>query len=471
MNPVRSGAPSPSAELRHLNILLVQQEDPSESELLREIVHRRHALVAWERDLRRARVALASIAFDVVVADERLSDGTGLALVADPAGHLQRWATILLTECADPHSAASAIKRGAAGVVERAGGAQRLVAAIEQAASVRAQAGRRAARAVPALRTVAAAPPPPRAERSVLDALVGATLPMQRIRDDIRRLAPVPVDVMVVGETGTGKDLVLQQLHALSGRPGPLVAMNCGAIPDTLFESELFGHEAGAFTGAARSRTGKFEQAHRGTLFLDEIDSMPLNQQVKLLRVLETRRVDKVGGGSGPVLDLRVVAASQSRLDDACRQGRFRLDLWHRLNVVTLELPPLRERLDDLRALWQHHVDEACARYGIDGSSLPAADLARLAAYRWPGNVRELKHAAERFVLGLNALPEGAQADGAEAGLTARLACCERELIAATLTKHGYRLLPTATELGISEKTLSRRIAAYRLDTGPRRSA
>ena len=309
-------------------------------------------------------------------------------------------------------------------------------------------------------------------ERSPMDAIVGKAPAIQRLRASIERIAHVPVDVLLIGETGSGKDLVLQQLHSLSRRPGPLVAVNCGAIPDTLFESELFGHEAGAFTGAHKCRPGKFEQAHRGTLFLDEIDSMPMHQQVKLLRVLEARRVGRIGGQGESLLDLRVVAASQGRLEERCKLGQFRLDLWHRLNVVTLQIPALRERREDVAPLFGHFVDEACSRYGVARASLPAIDMARLAAHGWPGNVRELKHSAERFVLGLDMLPDdagaGADADDSDYGdpsrsLFSHLASCERGLIKSALVRHGRRLADVAAELAISEKTLSRRIAAYRL--------
>jgi two-component system C4-dicarboxylate transport response regulator DctD len=298
---------------------------------------------------------------------------------------------------------------------------------------------------------------------AALAPIVGQAPSIQRLRTSIERIARVPVDVLLIGETGTGKDLVLQQLHALSGRTGPLVAVNCGAIPDSLFESELFGHEAGAFTGASKSRPGKFEQAHKGTLFLDEIDSMPMQQQVKLLRVLEARRVDRVGGRGEAALDLRVVAASQGRLEERCRLGQFRLDLWHRLNVVTLEVPALRERREDVLPLFWHYVDEACGRYGVERKSLPTTGTARLAAYGWPGNVRELKHAAERFVLGLKVLPEETEVVDNTQGLASQLADCERELIVAALARNGGRMAAAAAELGISEKTLSRRVATYRI--------
>jgi two-component system, NtrC family, C4-dicarboxylate transport response regulator DctD len=299
--------------------------------------------------------------------------------------------------------------------------------------------------------------------------IVGQAPAIQRLRSSVERMARIPVDVLLIGETGTGKDLVLQQLHALSGRPGALVAVNCGAIPDGLFESELFGHESGSFTGANKSRPGKFEQAHRGTLFLDEIDSMPMHQQVKLLRVLETRCVDRVGGRGESALDLRVVAACQGRLEERCRLGQFRLDLWHRLNVVTLEIPALRDRREDILPLFWHYVDEACARYGVVRDSLPVVDTARLVAHGWLGNVRELKHAAERFVLSLNVLPGDAVNTGEAfevgdaTGLESHMARCERELITAALARHGRRLAAAATELAVSEKTLSRRIAAYKL--------
>jgi DNA-binding NtrC family response regulator len=391
------------------------------------------------------------------VVAERLPDGPGTALIAERPSGLQRWATIVLCSCDDSQGCEPAPGWLTAGAVELPeGDLGALLDAIDTVAASRWRISTGVAGA--AAGTTPGAPAP--AER-----IIGQAASIQKLRAGVRRIAPIPVDVLLIGETGSGKDLVLQQLHALSGRPGPLVALNCGAIPDTLFESELFGHEAGAFTGATKGRPGSFEQAHTGTLFLDEIDSMPMNQQVKLLRVLETRRVARVGGGRELELDLRVVAATQGRLLERCKQGLFRLDLWNRLNVVALDIPALRHRRDDVIPLFQHFVDDACARFHVERSALPPADAGRLLAYGWPGNVRELKHAAERFVLGVDVLPDDAQASDQPQELASQLALCERELIKTALDRHESRLAAVAVDLGISEKTLTRRISAFRLGT------
>lgn len=435
-----------------LSVLVVGQEDPEQSDLLRELLHRRRVLVAWERSLRQARSALSTMRFDLVVTEPDLPDGDGLTLVANRADRLQRWATILLTECADDAEARAALKRGAFAVVDRTGGPQQLLDTIEQAC----QAG------------------PPRSSPSKLknrlptpgvavEPMLGTSPAMQSLRQQLQRIAPVPADVTIIGETGTGKDLVARHIHAYSGRRGAFVAVNCGAIPEALFESELFGHEAGAFTGATRAREGRIEQSHQGTLFLDEIEAMPPGQQVKLLRVLESRCVDRVGGRGGRPLDLRIIAAVQSPLDEHCRQGRFRLDLWHRLNVLVLRAPALRERPEDLPELFEYYVDHACGRFGVGRVSISAADLARLQRHAWPGNVRELKHCAERHALGLDVLQITTPAHAGPAPLAAQVDACERELIRATLERHAGRLRDAAAALGLSERTLSRRIVSHGL--------
>ena len=440
----------------HLNILVVQPGDPAVSNVLSGVLQRSDALVAWERDLHHARRALAATTFDVVLAEPELPDGTGMALIADKADRLQRWATVLLTECGDVRSAVSAMRRGAFEVIEKTSAPQRLLDVITNIHAL----CRRASAAALAAND---AQPAGTAPHAAFDPIIGDDAQIQQLRTRLRRIAPIPTDVLVIGETGSGKDLVARQLHALSGRRGPLVALNCGAIPDTLFESELFGHEAGAFTGASKARVGKIEQAHQGTLFLDEIESMPLNQQVKLLRVLESRRVARVGGRGEVPVDLRVVAATQARLDERCKQGTFRLDLWHRLNVVSLAIPALRERREDIAPLFFHYVHQACERFGVDPAQLDDADAGRLLAHDWPGNVRELKHAAERFVLGMPVFDAAADDEGRAEGLVSQLGRCERELIRTALARHGHRPREVAAALGISEKTLLRRMAEYKL--------
>jgi DNA-binding NtrC family response regulator len=455
----------------HLNILVVQSADPAGSHLLRDVLQRRDALVAWERDLQHARQALASTSFDLVLTEPELPDGTGLALIADRADRLQRWATVLLTECGDVRSAVSAMKRGAFEVIEKSCGPQRLLDVIASVQARRHQAS--AAALAITVADVDTQPDPARGAagpRHACEPIIGHAASIRLLRGRLQRIAPVPTDVLVIGETGSGKDLVARQLHALSGRRGALVALNCGAIPDALFESELFGHEAGAFTGAGKSRVGKIEQADHGTLFLDEIESMPMNQQVKLLRVLESRRVGRVGGRGEVAIDLRVVAATQERLDERCKLGLFRLDLWHRLNVVALTIPSLRDRREDVEPLFVHYVNKACERFSIDQASLGDVDAGRLLAHDWPGNVRELKHAAERFVLGLPVFHDEPEEAGRPQGLDLQLGRCERELIRTALARHNSRLRSVAAELGISEKTLLRRLAEHKLDAAGRPS-
>jgi two-component system, NtrC family, C4-dicarboxylate transport response regulator DctD len=444
-----------------LSVLVVGQEDPERSVLMHDLIQRRRVLVAWERNLRQARSALSTMRFDAVVTEPDLPDGDGLMLVANRADRLQRWATILLTECTDDADARAALKRGAFAVVDRTGDPQRLFDTIEQACRAGPGAGSMrpsAPRSAPGM--LPGCSPTPGAGG---EPLLGMSSVMQVLRQQLQRIAPVPADVTIIGETGTGKDLVARQIHAHSGRRGPFIAVNCGAIPDALFESELFGHEVGAFTGATRARDGKIEQSHQGTLFLDEIEAMPLSQQVKLLRVLESRCVDRVGGQGGKALDLRVIAAVQSPLDEHCRQGRFRLDLWHRLNVLALRVPALRDRLEDLPVLFAHYVDDACQRFGVGRVTISAADLERLQRHAWPGNVRELKHGAERHALGLEVLQVTAMVNEGTALLAAQVDACERELIRATLERHEGRLREAAAALGVSERTLSRRIVRHGL--------
>ena len=217
--------------------------------------------------------------------------------------------------------------------------------------------------------------------------------PMQQVYDRIARVAPTDASVMISGESGTGKELVAETIHRLSRRAHrPFIAINCGAISATLIESELFGHERGSFTGADRQRKGVFERAHQGSLFLDEISEMPLDLQVKLLRVLETGTFMRVGGERLITVDVRVIAASNRNLDESVAQGKFRADLLYRLRVVPVDLPPLRERGDDILALTDYFLDDFSSANGEKKNLSPSA-LAGVRAYAWPGNVRELRNA------------------------------------------------------------------------------
>jgi len=237
-------------------------------------------------------------------------------------------------------------------------------------------------------------------EEDRFGALIGGTTPMKRLYRTIEKVAATDATVLVVGESGTGKELVARTLHRTSRRgEAVFVAVNCAAIPESLIESELFGHEKGAFTGAHRRREGKFEEAHGGTLFLDEIASMPLPLQATLLRVLQERRITRLGGSGETEVDVRVVAASNRDLPQLVRDGEFREDLYYRLNVVPIELPPLRDRRDDVPLLARAFLEKASMRHGREVGSLPPAVVRLLMDYGWPGNVRELANAVERLVL------------------------------------------------------------------------
>lgn len=288
--------------------------------------------------------------------------------------------------------------------------------------------------------------------------LIGQTSAMQHLRSTLRHIAATDVDVLVAGETGSGKEVVATLLHRWSRRSsGNFVALNCGALPETVIESELFGHEPGAFTGAQKKRVGRIEHSSHGTLFLDEIESMPPAVQVKMLRVLETREVAPLGTNEVRPVDIRVVAAAKIDLGDPAKRGDFREDLYYRLNVVTLSIPPLRERREDIPLLFSHFLSRAAARFNRDVPQIGADIHRHLTNHEWPGNVRELGHFAERVVLGVaNPPPTIASASNAISGtdtLPERMDRLEAEIIRETLAAHQGDVSRTVEALGIARKT------------------
>ncbi len=296
---------------------------------------------------------------------------------------------------------------------------------------------------------------------------LGVSPGMRRIEEMLPRLAKHAATLLISGESGVGKERVALEFDRL-GRDSekcPFVAVNCGAITESLFEAELFGHEKGAFTGATRTKKGFFEQAHCGTLFLDEIGETPLAMQVKLLRALQERRVTRVGGERAIDVDLRLVCATNRDLKKLVEEGRFREDLYYRVNVIQIRIPPLRERKEDIVWLARRMLDEFCAQHGSVRRALtPRAEQALL-EYPWPGNVRELKHCIERacIISSREALEpadffdEGSPAlrsEGAAASLDSHLQECERSYIESALLKNDRQIIRTAEELGISRKNL-----------------
>ncbi|MEM5583196.1 MULTISPECIES: sigma-54 dependent transcriptional regulator [unclassified Roseibium] len=307
------------------------------------------------------------------------------------------------------------------------------------------------------------------ADRTGLESrLVGRTSAMDLLRRNVTALASTDADVLILGETGSGKEVVARALHDEGPRRRkPFVALNCGALPAEIIESELFGHEKGAFTGASGRRIGKLEHAHGGTVFLDEIESMPQELQVKLLRVIESRTIERLGSNTAIELDVRFIAATKEDLETAGNEGRFRLDLFYRLNVVNVVIPPLRDRLQDIPLLFQHLAVEARARYRREIPDISEEYLAGLMTRDWPGNVRELRNVADRFVLGVEQVTE--PAGGAGATLFGQVAAYERALITAELKRNDGAIKPTYENLGLSRKTLYEKMRKYGLgkDDGP----
>ncbi|WP_442112429.1 sigma-54-dependent transcriptional regulator [Pseudomonas sp. NUPR-001] len=292
--------------------------------------------------------------------------------------------------------------------------------------------------------------------------LLGMSQGMQQLRRQVLDLASLPVNVLIRGETGSGKEQVARCLHDFGPRAGkPFVALNCAAIPEALFEAELFGHETGAFTGAQGKRIGKLEYANGGTVFLDEIESMPLAQQAKLLRVLQEQKLERLGANQSINVDLRIVAATKPDLLEEARAGRFREDLAYRLNVAELRLAPLRERREDIPLLFAHFARQAAERIGRSAPQLSAAHLGRLLSHDWPGNVRELANAAERHALGLGE-PEVAQVESGQS-LAAQQEAFEAQCLRAALSRHKGEIKAVMEELQLPRRTLNEKMQRHGL--------
>lgn len=301
--------------------------------------------------------------------------------------------------------------------------------------------------------------------------ILGNSPNIVQMRNILNQVMDAPADIMIDGETGTGKELVARYLHDHSiRRDSNFVALNCGAIPENIIESELFGAEKGAYTGADKKRVGKFEYANGGTLFLDEIESTPMALQVKLLRVLEERKVVRLGANEGVELDVRVIAATKVDLLELCEQGLFREDLYYRLNLVKVDIPPLRERIEDVPLLFLHFARIASARYKKELIPLSKEHKTQLLSYGWPGNVRELRNLAERYIL----LGEAAAFNFnkntssnsmlSSMGLTQRVEFFEKFLIEEALASNEGCIKDTMEELNLARKTLYDKMKKYELE-------
>lgn len=292
--------------------------------------------------------------------------------------------------------------------------------------------------------------------------LLGMSHGLQQLRRQVLDLAGLPVNVLIRGETGSGKERVARCLHDFGPRAEkPFVALNCAAIPEALFEAELFGHESGAFTGAQGKRIGKLEYANGGTVFLDEIESMPLAQQAKLLRVIQEQKLERLGANQSISVDLRIIAATKPDLLDEARAGRFREDLAYRLNVAELRLAPLRERREDIPLLFEHFARAAAEKLGRSAPPLSGAQLAQLLSHDWPGNVRELANAAERHALGLGS--PNIEVTPAGRSLGEQMEAFEAQCLRAALRQHGGEIKAVMEALQLPRRTLNEKMQRHGL--------
>ncbi|XVJ71115.1 MAG: sigma-54-dependent Fis family transcriptional regulator [Rhizobacter sp.] len=389
----------------------------------------------------------------IVISDVRLQGMDGVALLKAVVQRDAEIPVILVTAHGDVTMAVSAMRDGAYDFIEKPFAPERFIDT-----AVRAMEKRVLRLAVNNLRQQLH-------EKAGMEAvLLGNSSVMQHVRAQILRLAQTSADVMVMGETGSGKELVARCLHDHSPRRDRhFVAINCGGLPDSLLESELFGHEMGAFTTANKRRIGKIEHAHGGTLLLDEIESMPLTFQVKLLRVLQERRINRLGSNDEVPVDVRVIAATKSDLLAMSQAQQFRSDLYYRLNVAVLTLPPLRERKEDLPLLFERFVAQAAQRYGLPAPTVDPAQMAAWMAHDWPGNVREARNAADRFVLQLPVAGRESGADTISQGgrLAEQMDALEKSLIEKALKDHQGSPTAVIAALGIGKKTLYEKLRRH----------
>ena len=442
--------------------VLIVDDDRNTREAMAALVEAEGFTTTAAGTLRDAHIQLTRQHPDVVLIDLHLPDGEGLELIKAMDAR-RPTEIIVITGNATLDSAIAGLRADAADYLVKPVNVERLRAILS-----------RVAKACDAKGLNGHARELPRA--GFFGHLLGRSPSMLALYDQIARVAPTDATVLLIGESGTGKELVAQTLHDMSRRPRqPFMAVNCGAISPNLIESEMFGHERGSFTGAERQHRGYFERANGGTLFLDEITEMPVDLQVKLLRVLETGRFMRIGTDREVESDVRVIAATNRDPEAAVAAGRFRADLYHRLNVFPIRMPPLRDREGDLQRLAERFLAELNTQHGTAKAFAPGG-LARLAEHHWPGNVRELRNWVQRAWIMGDALIDAdhsqrftiapvvvAAESVVEIPLGMSLADAEKQLILAALEQCGGVRKYTAEQLGISLKTLYNRLEAYGL--------
>lgn len=439
------------------NSILIVDDEPAQRQFLRAVLEKEYAVTS-AADAEEACRLLENRGFDLVITDQRMPGLSGLDLLTWVRGHSPETPVLLLTAFGSIDSAVEAIKQGAEDYLTKP-----VESPEELRLKVRKTLEKRG------LRDREAVYRSESEERFEPD-IVAVSPAMKQVLQLAEQVAPQPTTVLLTGESGTGKEVVARYIHRRSPRAdAPFVAVNCAALTETLLESELFGHEKGAFTGAVQTQRGRFELANGGTLFLDEIGETSLRLQAKLLRVIQEQQFERVGGTRTLLVDVRVIAATNKDLPEAIQEGNFREDLFYRLNVFPIGLPSLRDRRDDIVPLARHFLNRISARMGTHAKNFSPEAERRFHAYDWPGNVRELQNAIERALIvsreetiGLTDLPFTSPAETVDEKPTS-LADVERRTILETLERNQGDRKATAEQLGISLRTLQYRLKEYGL--------
>jgi DNA-binding NtrC family response regulator len=446
--------------------VLVVDDEPAQRELVAGFLAKQGFEVSQAAGGEAALVRFKQEPFDLVLTDQKMPDLSGLQVLEGVRAMTPETAVIIMTAYGTIETAVGAIKAGAADYLTKPLNLDELLHRIHRV--------RERQRLLSENRELREA----LAERHRVEGIIGESGPMQEALSLVRRVAPSDATVLIRGESGTGKELIAKAIHYASPRAaGPLIKVNCAALAESLLEAELFGHEKGAFTGAIATRKGRFELAEGGSLFLDEIGDLPAHMQVKLLRVLQEREFERVGSSRPITVNVRLLAATHRDLEVLVRDGRFRDDLYYRINVVTVTLPPLRERRDDLPLLIDHFVRTFAAKNGKPIDGLTRAARETLLRYDYPGNVRELENLIERAVvltrdevIGVADLPltlRDPAPEPAGSGLDAAVEGLERRLMREALARAGGVQTRAAELLGISERVLRYKLKKYGLSGDP----
>ncbi|PSQ83333.1 MAG: Fis family transcriptional regulator [Bacteroidetes bacterium QH_2_63_10] len=453
--------------------VLVVDDEASIRRTLREILEYEDFDVEEAVDGEEALAAIREHQYDLVLLDVKMPKMDGMDVLEDIAENETDLPVVMISGHGTIETAVEATKLGAYDFIEKPPDLNRLLVTVRNAMD-RGQLEVKNRRMRQTLSEQSTGDLPP---------IIGESDAIQEVKETIDRVAPTEARVLISGENGTGKELVAKWLHHGSARADePMVEVNCAAIPSDLIESELFGHEQGAFTGATQQRIGKFEQAHEGTLFLDEIGDMSLSAQAKVLRVLEEDKIERVGGERGIDVDVRVVAATNKDLMEEIEEGRFREDLYHRIGVILIDVPPLRRRREDIPLLTEHGAERLARRNGLTPKSFTDEALDRLQHYEWRGNVRELYNVIERLLILVDGdevdaedVEQFIQPDGGRNGATQELIAgyddfteardqFEKRFIQRKLNEHDWNVSQTAETIGIQRSHLYNKLNKYGIE-------